>query len=569
MSLGPLVPVMIQVPLALLVLGLALMANLPWFEFLILVILVLIAVCPNLPLYRARALARTRAAVGLAWLCTGLAPLLMLAGRIRSLEGFLDEYYAVLAWAIGAVVALAARKPAMRLQSLAWFSVGSVIWLATAYWRNQPGSFYLGLLLCLLPLIASHFWLRLPLVGSLAVNTGILLLLALPLTDLLFSPPVGLGSAPAVRKEFYSYQAARKDPAAFARWWDYYVTEWKRLEAQILVPDPTGGVPWRLRANSSALLVQCPIRINSRGFRGPEISREKGSAYRVVVIGESTTFGVTLNPEDRPWPELLEELINARLKPARRVQVINAGVPGYRLDDNLRRFSTDILPLEPDMVISYHGINGFPSLHPALPSTLADSTPVYRRRPLRLLAACENRLRIAAFRQRVERKLVVHPPTIPEPMATGYADAYRRLVALARTNHFRLVLANFSMAANRSSPPDVLAFYRAGYPGAPWQIKANEAHSTIIDQVSAAHPEVCRVDTHPALDGDPENFLDLVHFAPPGERQMAENMFAGIGKLLEEDLAARQPGTSAGTRDNENAVKTIRLPLGSSDETRK
>ena len=28
---------------------------------------------------------------------------------------------------------------------------------------------------------------------------------------------------------------------------------------------------------------------------------------------KSTTFGVTLNPEDRPWPELLERMIQERL----------------------------------------------------------------------------------------------------------------------------------------------------------------------------------------------------------------------------------------------------------------
>ncbi|HVV72966.1 MAG TPA: hypothetical protein VHI52_15935, partial [Verrucomicrobiae bacterium] len=116
--------------------------------------------------------------------------------------------------------------------------------------------------------------------------------------------------------------------------------------------------------------------------------------------------------------------------------------------------------------------------------------------------------------------------------------AYERLVELARRGGCRLVLANFSMAVNNKSDPDVVRFYQVGYPAAPYLVKANVLHSEIVREIVRLHPEVGFLDTHPSLDGNFGDFLDLVHFDPAGERQMAETVFAGITNLLEADLAA-------------------------------
>src|SRR5581483_2815554 len=132
-----------------------------------------------------------------------------------------------------------------------------------------------------------------------------------------------------------------------------------RLLRDIGEPAP-GFIPSiRLRPNSAGPFFASVVKVNSRGFRGQEIPTDKGDAYRIVALGESTTFGMTMASDDQPWPALLEQIIRDRLHPSRRVEVINAGVPGYDLADNVRRLETDILPLHPDLIISYHGYNGF------------------------------------------------------------------------------------------------------------------------------------------------------------------------------------------------------------------
>jgi hypothetical protein len=94
------------------------------------------------------------------------------------------------------------------------------------------------------------------------------------------------------------------------------------------------------------------------------------------------------------------------------------------------------------------------------------------------------------------------------------------------------------MAVNTASDPKVIDFYRGGGTRAAYGfMRANAVHSLIVSQLAAEHPEVCFVDTHPHLDGEHEKFIDLIHLTGEGERQLAENMFAGISNVLQKDLA--------------------------------
>ena len=117
--------------------------------------------------------------------------------------------------------------------------------------------------------------------------------------------------------------------------------------------------------------------------------------------------------------------------------------------------------------------------------------------------------------------------------------AYRQLAELTQAKGIRLVIANYSMAANGESPMEVKDFYRSPFPTIEWLIKANATHSRLVQDIVRQYPSVRLVDTHPGLDGDPEKFIDLVHFTQDGRQQMAETMFAGIRDLLEQELGAQ------------------------------
>ena len=160
----------------------------------------------------------------------------------------------------------------------------------------------------------------------------------------------------------YSFRAARANPQAFSAWWAYYVNEWTRKDggkASLEAPDPNGVLPFIMVPGSSGRFFDSIIRVNNFGFRGHDLSYDKGERYRIFTLGESPTFGPTLHPNDRPWPEMLQSLIDSQLTCKRPVEVVNAGTEAYSLQDNLERLRRDVLRLEPDLLLSYHGYNGF------------------------------------------------------------------------------------------------------------------------------------------------------------------------------------------------------------------
>ena len=104
----------------------------------------------------------------------------------------------------------------------------------------------------------------------------------------------------------------------------------RRIRAAIDAPDPLKKLPFVLVPGSSGRMFDTTIRINNLGFRGPDLPRDKGDAFRIVALGESQTFGPTLRDGEKPWPELLQDLFDRHASCGRGVEFINAGTEAYR-----------------------------------------------------------------------------------------------------------------------------------------------------------------------------------------------------------------------------------------------
>jgi len=99
------------------------------------------------------------------------------------------------------------------------------------------------------------------------------------------------------------------------------------------------------------------ININSDGFRGPEIQKEKpDDTYRIVMVGGSTVFGYFASSDQHTIPAHLQEKFN-QLNLEKRVEVINAGIHGYTSNDELNLIKKKIVHYDPDLVIIYDGSN--------------------------------------------------------------------------------------------------------------------------------------------------------------------------------------------------------------------
>ena len=464
-----------------------------------------------------------------------------------------DNYYACIAWVVALNFFVADTRigpgplrGAWRGAALAWAYLGNVICLEAAYLQNKPLAFYLALALALLLLVATKRLLRLPFFAIQIVNSLILIVIGLPLLDLAVYARGARSIPPGELRNYATYSAAKTNPAAFQRWWNYFsADQLSAMFAKVLITNGAPQKPYRLRPDSSAVLIQSTVSINSQGFRGKEIAARKDHIYRIVVVGESSTFGLTIGPQEKTWPEMLQELIDSRLHPNRPVEVINAGVPGASLLDNLRRFQSEILPLKPDMLISYHGYNGFPLMATGLAPVHGKQPPIHIERPLRLLADCEFRIKLDHYKRTEAHKLLSQHVSLLNAMDTEFARGYERLIGICATNGIRLVLANFSMAVNGQSPPEAIEFFRARFPAVYSQIRVCAAHSALVSQLSKLHPEVCLVDTQPHFDGEYDKFLDLMHPSEAGDRQLAENVFNGIRQTLVDELNKNSTNSNA------------------------
>jgi lysophospholipase L1-like esterase len=97
-------------------------------------------------------------------------------------------------------------------------------------------------------------------------------------------------------------------------------------------------------------------RINNVGFRGGDIALEKPEGvYRIVALGGSTTFAVYL-PWTESYPYYLQEELRERLG-TDKIEVINGGLTGSTSGESFHRLATQVLPVDPDMIIIYHAYN--------------------------------------------------------------------------------------------------------------------------------------------------------------------------------------------------------------------
>jgi lysophospholipase L1-like esterase len=91
--------------------------------------------------------------------------------------------------------------------------------------------------------------------------------------------------------------------------------------------------------------------INNLGLRGGDIRKDEKTQKRIIVVGGSTAFGTGLQHDAETFAQHLEHLLNA--------EVINAAVIGHASGQELVYLLTDLVDLQPDLVITLNGGNDY------------------------------------------------------------------------------------------------------------------------------------------------------------------------------------------------------------------
>ena len=141
---------------------------------------------------------------------------------------------------------------------------------------------------------------------------------------------------------------------AFARSRDFSMEMWKYAVA-LKHPVPDLNLSFAHVPGRSAFLMGAPVSINSHGLRDREYSEAKPpGVYRIVMLGDSTTFGWGVT-EEQTVAKILERELNKAGN--RRFEVLNAGVGNYGTVQEYNHYLTYDRAFHPDLVILEYFIN--------------------------------------------------------------------------------------------------------------------------------------------------------------------------------------------------------------------
>ena len=292
------------------------------------------------------------------------------------------------------------------------------------------------------------------------------------------------------------------------------------------------------------------VRTDSLGLRvGAPSPVAAPETLLVLADGGSTTFDVGVTNGDSTWPARLGRLLSDSV---RHVRVLNAGVPSYRVFDNLVRFERELHRLRPHVVLQLQGHNDLydalvpvPPPDPARPDEVATAAPWTRWLERHSLAYGKGTGLVSALvGGRGSGRLAGSAGSL-EAGAERFEAVVRSYVAVVHALGSRVVLVEPPHVSGAAILPldDVADHWRGAFVGTePALVLEGYARFDQVLQRVAESMGATYLPTEGfALDSvafyEPS---DPIHFSDRGARAMAERLAAVLRPLL--DSLAASPG---------------------------
>ena len=276
------------------------------------------------------------------------------------------------------------------------------------------------------------------------------------------------------------------------------------------------------------------VRINSAGFRGDEIAREKpANTIRIAVLGASTTFNAEVSGNHATWPHRLQE----KLRSAHRdvnVEVINASLGGYVAADNLKNLRHRVLPFQPDLVVYYEANNEIvqDTRELALSKGLIDSRG--RSPIITTLSTYSMMFNLAYLNLTIlvqgawaaKGKLDNVPADLPRHFV-GVIDQMRAELA---GPDVPLMLSTFIVKYRRNQDRATqianadVAFYYMPWMSIDGLLSAMDVYNQALMDYGSRHG-LHVVDDRESIPPDADHFTDCMHLADRGAEAMAERFY--------------------------------------------
>jgi lysophospholipase L1-like esterase len=282
-----------------------------------------------------------------------------------------------------------------------------------------------------------------------------------------------------------------------------------------------------LRPNGLLVRNKLYIRSNSLGLRGNELIVNRGPhGLRVAVVGASTVMGVSAPDNEHTFPALLEQRLREQM-PGTTLEVVNAGIAGYTLDDEQAMLAKRVLPLNPDLIVLYPGNNDFAPYcnpprwraPPALQGLPQFGLPEWWMSDDLVLSTTE-RLRIAPP--------VVTPDRDPDEMdMSAYRARVASLIETAASHGSIVLVATVARSFRPEQPRELQESLSA-------EIRASlrcfsvdglhrlfDRHNVILKSAAVA-ANVAVLDLDRMIPGGSTYFASTTHFAEAGEIAAAD-----------------------------------------------
>jgi len=277
-----------------------------------------------------------------------------------------------------------------------------------------------------------------------------------------------------------------------------------------------------------------PIRINSFGFRSPQIPKDKPAGLlRIAFLGGSTTYCAEVSRNAMTWPALVTKAVHEHW-PALDLDYINAGVPGYTIRDLLPALEKRVAPFKPDIIVIYEATNDLS----ANSYELAHEQGVAARyqehnvgwlgRHSLLVYLIEKNLEV----MRLQREAT--NPSGKIKLDTARLDAefrqdYLNLVVASQKVAKVVVTVTFSPRLRPGETPEArreaaaTALYYMPYMALADLLTGYAHYNQVIREVAKSHGTLL-VGDEDSIPADARHYTDSVHFTDAGSLAMADRV---------------------------------------------
>lgn len=298
-------------------------------------------------------------------------------------------------------------------------------------------------------------------------------------------------------------------------------------------------------------------RVGPHGLRGdPPVMPKPRGVLRVAVMGGSSVFDFRVG---RSWPERVQDILRA--EGLGRVEVFNAGIPGFSTREVLPFYARKVAAFEPDVVLLYAGWNDVKYMRASREALTLPEYPRPRpgaRDPYAFLTAprpARNWYALQLLLQKLELRAGFVAEDTAAPAAAPAAaptSTSTRAEDWARTPGVRYyaenVAAFIAAVRARGAKPVVVAEATLHAPGLPAAAQRRIAYHyvglspegllAVTEAMVAASRAATEAAGAPWLDprqgvtGVPARFYDHVHLTEAGSQAVAEAVAAQLRPLL-------------------------------------